>query len=80
VIVHELINLKVPNHGPVFRSLLKVYLPQGDARVVGRLSCSYGGGGAKRSGNRQAQAFISRLQRGERRLNLVVTGDESHGG
>ena len=42
VIVHELIHLKVPNHGPVFRSLLKAYLPRGDARVVERLSCGFG--------------------------------------
>ena len=27
VIVHELIHLKVPNHGPVFRSLFQAYLP-----------------------------------------------------
>lgn len=26
VIVHELLHLKVPNHGPLFRSLLKAYL------------------------------------------------------
>jgi predicted metal-dependent hydrolase len=26
VIVHELLHLKVPNHGPVFRALLKAYL------------------------------------------------------
>lgn len=26
VIVHELLHLKVPNHGKVFRSLLKAYL------------------------------------------------------
>jgi predicted metal-dependent hydrolase len=26
VIVHELLHLKVPNHGPVFRSLLRAYL------------------------------------------------------
>jgi predicted metal-dependent hydrolase len=57
VIVHELIHLKVPNHGPVFRSLLKAYLPQGDSRVVGRLSCSYGSGEAKRSDNQQAEVF-----------------------
>ncbi len=25
-IVHELLHLKVPNHGPLFRSLLKAYL------------------------------------------------------
>jgi predicted metal-dependent hydrolase len=34
VIVHELIHLKVPNHGPVFRSLLKAYLPRNDVRAV----------------------------------------------
>jgi hypothetical protein len=34
VIVHELIHLRVPNHGPVFRSLLKAYLPSGDARAA----------------------------------------------
>lgn len=26
VIVHELLHLKVPNHGPLFRALLKAYL------------------------------------------------------
>ena len=25
-IVHELLHLKVPNHGPLFRSLLRAYL------------------------------------------------------
>jgi predicted metal-dependent hydrolase len=30
VIVHEFIHLKVPNHGPVFRSLVKAYLPMSD--------------------------------------------------
>jgi predicted metal-dependent hydrolase len=28
VIVHELLHLRLPNHGPVFRSLLKAYLGQ----------------------------------------------------
>lgn len=28
VIVHELLHLKVPNHGPLFRSLLRAYLTQ----------------------------------------------------
>ncbi len=27
-IVHELLHLKVPNHGPVFRSLLRAYLAE----------------------------------------------------
>jgi predicted metal-dependent hydrolase len=30
VIVHELLHLKVPNHGPVFRSLMRAYLPSTD--------------------------------------------------
>ncbi|MBC7254524.1 MAG: M48 family metallopeptidase [Chloroflexi bacterium] len=30
VIIHELLHLKVPNHGPVFRSLLKAYLQTAD--------------------------------------------------
>jgi predicted metal-dependent hydrolase len=34
VIVHELIHLKVPNHGAVFRSLLKAYLPRGAVRAI----------------------------------------------
>jgi predicted metal-dependent hydrolase len=34
VMVHELIHLKVPNHGPVFRSLLKAYLPKADLQAV----------------------------------------------
>jgi predicted metal-dependent hydrolase len=34
VMVHELIHLKVPNHGPVFRSLLKAYLPQADLQAI----------------------------------------------
>jgi predicted metal-dependent hydrolase len=28
VIVHELLHLKVPNHGKVFKALLRAYLPQ----------------------------------------------------
>src|SRR6266446_492853 len=27
VIVHELLHLKIPNHGKLFKSLLKAYLP-----------------------------------------------------
>ena len=34
VIVHELVHLKVPNHGPVFRSLLRAYLPGGDIPAI----------------------------------------------
>ena len=31
VIVHELLHLKVPNHGKLFKSLLKAYLPGRDS-------------------------------------------------
>jgi hypothetical protein len=41
VIVHELLHLKIPNHGKLFKSLLKAYLPRphlsvyrGDKAVV----------------------------------------------
>jgi predicted metal-dependent hydrolase len=30
-IVHELVHLKVPNHGPVFRNLVRAYLAEGAA-------------------------------------------------
>src|SRR4051794_27969923 len=33
VIVHELLHLKVPNHGPVFRNLLRAYLAEEDHGV-----------------------------------------------
>ena len=29
VIVHELLHLKVPNHGRLFKSLMRAYLPKG---------------------------------------------------
>jgi predicted metal-dependent hydrolase len=35
VIVHELVHLKVPNHGPLFRALLRAYLGKTDV-VPGR--------------------------------------------
>jgi predicted metal-dependent hydrolase len=31
VIVHELLHLKVPNHGKLFKSLLRAYLPDYDS-------------------------------------------------
>jgi predicted metal-dependent hydrolase len=34
VMVHELIHLKVPNHGPVFRSLLKAYLSDAAVQAI----------------------------------------------
>jgi predicted metal-dependent hydrolase len=33
VIIHELLHLKVPNHGPVFRRLLGAYLSEDLSRV-----------------------------------------------
>lgn len=37
VIVHELIHLKVRNHGSLFRSLFRAYLPHGEALLSGHL-------------------------------------------
>jgi predicted metal-dependent hydrolase len=34
VIVHELLHLKVPNHGPVFSALLSAYLPDWRRRMT----------------------------------------------
>lgn len=36
VLVHELLHLLVPNHGPVFRSLMKAYLPEWQQAALGR--------------------------------------------
>lgn len=36
VIVHELLHLKVPNHGKLFKSLLSAYLPGNRWQVSGR--------------------------------------------
>jgi predicted metal-dependent hydrolase len=43
VIVHELLHLRVPNHGKLFKSLMSAYLPQWDTVVNGRLTrmCGY---------------------------------------
>ena len=38
VIVHELLHLKVPNHGKLFKSLLSAYLPGNRWQVSGRCS------------------------------------------
>ncbi len=37
VIVHELLHLLVPNHGKLFKSLMKAYLPEWEARAAGRV-------------------------------------------
>ena len=41
VVVHELLHLLVPNHGPVFRSLMRAYLPDLE-RVMKRRGGSCG--------------------------------------
>jgi len=43
VIVHELIHLRVPNHGRLFKSLMNAYLPDWEEKVNGRVSrlCGY---------------------------------------
>lgn len=43
VIVHELIHLRVPNHGKLFKSLMNAYLPDWEEKVNGRVSrlCGY---------------------------------------
>jgi predicted metal-dependent hydrolase len=38
VIVHELLHLLVPNHGKLFKSLMKAYLPEWEARAAGRVN------------------------------------------
>lgn len=46
VIVHELLHLLVPNHGKLFKSLMKAYLPRWEEIASGRIAgkCGYEGG------------------------------------
>lgn len=44
VIVHELIHLLVPNHGRVFKALMKAYVPHWERTAAGRVSRSCGFG------------------------------------
>lgn len=37
VIVHELLHLRVPNHGKLFKSLMKSYLPEWEQVANGRI-------------------------------------------
>jgi predicted metal-dependent hydrolase len=39
VIVHELLHLKIPNHGKLFKSLLRAYLPVWKARFDEKMAC-----------------------------------------
>lgn len=43
VIVHELLHLRVPNHGRLFKSLMNAYLPEWEEKAGGRVSslCGY---------------------------------------
>lgn len=45
VVVHELLHLIVPNHGRVFRSLIRAYLPKWEDAVRHRTSGTCGGSG-----------------------------------
>ncbi len=58
VIVHELIHCLVPNHGKLFRSLLKAYLPNGLKRNeeahLGSAAGCFGRVGLKRREERDA--------------------------
>jgi len=38
VIVHELLHLRVPNHGKLFRSLMRAYLPRWETIAGSRIS------------------------------------------
>jgi hypothetical protein len=38
VIVHELLHLRVPNHGKLFKSLLTAFVPDWEKRVAGRVA------------------------------------------
>ena len=42
VIVHELLHLQVPNHGRLFRRLMKAFVPGWERVAVGRVSRSCG--------------------------------------
>lgn len=43
VIVHELLHLRVHNHGKLFKSLMRAYLPEWEKAANGRISsvCGY---------------------------------------
>lgn len=43
VVVHELLHLRVPNHGKLFKSLMNAYLPDWEEKTDGRVSrlCGY---------------------------------------
>lgn len=42
VLVHELLHLLVPNHGRVFRSLMRAYVPHWEESAAGRASRNCG--------------------------------------
>lgn len=42
VIVHELLHLKIPNHGKLFKSLLRAYLPDWKATFDEKIACGIG--------------------------------------
>jgi predicted metal-dependent hydrolase len=44
VIAHELLHLRVPNHGKLFKSLLSAFIPGWEKRVAGKVARLCGGG------------------------------------
>jgi hypothetical protein len=42
VIVHELLHLQVPNHGQLFRRLMKAYVPEWEDIATGKVSRACG--------------------------------------
>jgi len=42
VIVHELLHLKIPNHGKLFKSLLRAYLPDWKPPFDEKIACGIG--------------------------------------
>jgi predicted metal-dependent hydrolase len=41
VIVHELLHLQVPNHGKLFKALLKAHMPDWETRANGMVVCGH---------------------------------------
>jgi predicted metal-dependent hydrolase len=70
VIVHELIHLLVPNHGRVFKALMKAYLPEWERTASGRVSrsCGFHGPAASCASEGTASARVRRVGVARKRL------------
>lgn len=42
VIVHEMLHLRIPNHGKLFKSLLRAYLPDSKEPTIKAFQCGVG--------------------------------------